>query len=129
MKGWVRARAGLRVVPACFLGARGCRGSQEHVPPARAWAMGRCIARPHLPDTPPTHIRALAHPLAKVVPILRAGLVLLEQAGTVLPVSETYHVGYVRDETTLQVRRACGLCTLVALHGAARRAPAFCPPC
>jgi uracil phosphoribosyltransferase len=37
------------------------------------------------------------------VPILRAGLVLLEQAGTVLPMSETYHVGYVRDETTLKV--------------------------
>jgi len=40
----------------------------------------------------------------KVVPILRAGLVLLEQAGTVLPCSETYHVGYVRDEVTLKVR-------------------------
>lgn len=40
----------------------------------------------------------------KVVPVLRAGLVLLEQAGTVLPMSETYHVGYVRDEATLQVR-------------------------
>ena len=38
-----------------------------------------------------------------MVPILRAGLVLLEQAATVLPSSETYHVGYVRDETTLQV--------------------------
>lgn len=38
----------------------------------------------------------------QVVPILRAGLVLLEQAGTVLPMSETYHVGYVRDEETLQ---------------------------
>lgn len=47
--------------------------------------------------------------VAQVVPILRAGLVLLEQAGTVLPVSETYHVGYVRDEETLQVgrRRRC----------------------
>ncbi|KAI8472418.1 MAG: uracil phosphoribosyltransferase [Monoraphidium minutum] len=38
----------------------------------------------------------------KVVPILRAGLILLEQAGTVLPLSETYHVGYVRNEETLQ---------------------------
>jgi uracil phosphoribosyltransferase len=37
----------------------------------------------------------------KVVPILRAGLVLLEQAGTVLPQAETYHVGYARDEATL----------------------------
>lgn len=37
----------------------------------------------------------------KVVPVLRAGLVLLEQAQQVLPVSETYHVGYARDEETL----------------------------
>lgn len=29
----------------------------------------------------------------KVVPILRAGLVLLEQAATVIPHQETYHVG------------------------------------
>jgi len=36
-----------------------------------------------------------------VVPILRAGLVLLESARDVLPASKTYHVGYVRDETTL----------------------------
>lgn len=40
----------------------------------------------------------------KVIPILRAGLILLELAGTVLPASETYHVGYVRDEETLQAR-------------------------
>ena len=42
--------------------------------------------------------------LRQVVPILRAGLVLLEQATTVLPASETYHVGYVRDESTLKAR-------------------------
>ena len=46
-----------------------------------------------------------------MVPILRAGLVLLEQATTVLPSSVTYHVGYERDESTLQarLRRACGV--------------------
>ena len=38
----------------------------------------------------------------KVVPVLRAGLVLLESASTVLPASETYHVGYVRNESTLE---------------------------
>jgi uracil phosphoribosyltransferase len=37
----------------------------------------------------------------QVIPILRAGLVLLEQAQQVLPAHETFHVGYVRDETTL----------------------------
>ena len=35
--------------------------------------------------------------------MLRAGLVLLEQAATVLPAAQTFHVGYVRDDATLQV--------------------------
>eukprot|EP00898_Chlorokybus_atmophyticus_P007019 jgi/Chlat1/7318/Chrsp58S06947 len=37
-----------------------------------------------------------------VVPILRAGIILLEQASTLLPASATYHVGFVRNEETLQ---------------------------
>ncbi len=40
----------------------------------------------------------------QVVPILRAGLILLEQAQQVLPAHETYHVGYVRDEETLEAK-------------------------
>ena len=36
-----------------------------------------------------------------VVPILRAGLVLLEQAATVLPSHVTHHFGAARDEVTL----------------------------
>ena len=43
------------------------------------------------------------HAALQIVPILRAGLVLLEQAATVLPSSETYHVGHIRDEVTMQV--------------------------
>ena len=39
-------------------------------------------------------------PLA-VVPILRAGLGLLEGAQTVLPLASIYHIGLVRDEETL----------------------------
>lgn len=38
----------------------------------------------------------------KVVPILRAGLVMVEQISTVLPAQVTYHVGLVRNEETLQ---------------------------
>ena len=46
----------------------------------------------------------------QVVPILRAGLALLDAAATVLPGAATYHVGYVRDEATLEVRPArCGI--------------------
>eukprot|EP00887_Chlorella_sp_A99_P004099 scaffold23.g4099.t1 len=41
------------------------------------------------------------HPV-KVVPVLRAGLVLLEAAAAVLPAVETFHVGYTRDEATLE---------------------------
>ncbi|MBD2205856.1 uracil phosphoribosyltransferase [Calothrix sp. FACHB-1219] len=37
-----------------------------------------------------------------VVPILRAGLVLLEGAQTLLPLASIYHLGLVRDEETLQ---------------------------
>lgn len=48
-----------------------------------------------LPHTTTAHLH-------QVIPILRAGLVLLEQAQTVLPASETYHVGYVRSEDTLE---------------------------
>eukprot|EP00963_Diacronema_lutheri_P007491 scaffold649_cov347-Pavlova_lutheri.AAC.130 len=36
-----------------------------------------------------------------IVPILRAGLVLMESARDVIPSSKTYHVGFVRDEKTL----------------------------
>lgn len=38
-----------------------------------------------------------------MVPILRAGLIPLDLAHTVLPAMVTYHVGLCRDEETLQV--------------------------
>lgn len=37
-----------------------------------------------------------------VVPILRAGLALLDGAQTLLPLASVYHLGIVRDEETLQ---------------------------
>jgi uracil phosphoribosyltransferase len=37
-----------------------------------------------------------------IVPVLRAGLVLVEHAASILPATKTYHVGYYRDENTLQ---------------------------
>ena len=51
---------------------------------------------------------------SQVVPILRAGLIPLEQASTVLPAMQTYHVGLVRDEKTLQVSGACGGCQCIS---------------
>ena len=50
--------------------------------------------------------RSAICPAPQVVPILRAGLVILEQAGTVIPISETYHLGMARDEETLEVSEA-----------------------
>jgi uracil phosphoribosyltransferase len=38
-----------------------------------------------------------------IVPILRAGLALLEGAQTLLPLASTYHLGLVRDEETLEI--------------------------
>lgn len=37
-----------------------------------------------------------------IVPILRAGLALAEHASSVLPATKTYHLGFSRDEETLQ---------------------------
>eukprot|EP00252_Welwitschia_mirabilis_P002516 TRINITY_DN1247_c0_g1_i1.p1 TRINITY_DN1247_c0_g1~~TRINITY_DN1247_c0_g1_i1.p1 ORF type:complete len:285 (-),score=54.29 TRINITY_DN1247_c0_g1_i1:264-1118(-) len=37
-----------------------------------------------------------------IVPVLRAGLVLVEHVASILPSSKTYHVGFVRNESTLQ---------------------------
>ena len=39
-----------------------------------------------------------------VVPVLAPGLVLLEEANTVLPATSTYHLGFVRDEETLEAK-------------------------
>lgn len=48
----------------------------------------------------PATLINLAVPIA-VVPILRAGLGLLEGAQTLLPLASVYHLGLVRDEKTL----------------------------
>ena len=37
-----------------------------------------------------------------IIPILRAGLTLVEGSQTILPLASTYHLGMVRDEETLQ---------------------------
>ena len=41
----------------------------------------------------------------QLIPVMRAGMVLLDQASSTLPMSETYHVGLERDERTLKVSR------------------------
>ncbi|MBC6419945.1 MAG: uracil phosphoribosyltransferase, partial [Prochloron sp. SP5CPC1] len=51
-------------------------------------------------ECPATLINPAA-PIA-VVPILRAGLALLDGAQTLLPLASIYHLGLVRDDETLQ---------------------------
>ena len=53
-----------------------------------------------LADCPATFVNPEV-PIA-VIPILRAGLVLLEGAQTLLPLASTYHIGVVRNEETLE---------------------------
>ncbi|MBD2184748.1 uracil phosphoribosyltransferase [Planktothrix sp. FACHB-1355] len=53
-----------------------------------------------LADCPATFVNPEV-PLV-VVPILRAGLALLEGAQTVMPLASIYHLGLVRDEETLE---------------------------
>ncbi|BAZ03455.1 uracil phosphoribosyltransferase [Calothrix sp. NIES-3974] len=53
-----------------------------------------------LGQSPATFVNAEV-PIA-VIPILRAGLGLLEGAQTLLPLASVYHLGLVRDESTLQ---------------------------
>ena len=38
----------------------------------------------------------------KVIPILRSGLLLLETSEAVLPLSSIHHIGFARDESTLE---------------------------
>lgn len=52
-------------------------------------------------DSSPATLIDAEVPVA-VVPILRAGLGLLEGAQTLLPLASIYHLGLVRDEETLQ---------------------------
>lgn len=62
-----------------------------------------CTGPPCSRRCTPTVVLLCLFACLQVIPILRAGLVLLEQAATLLPASETYHLGYVRDDETLQV--------------------------
>lgn len=77
--------------------------------------LGRWLTYEAVRDWLPTEDMMLQTPLAPcpatminpvtplaVVPILRAGLALLEGAQTVLPLASIYHLGLVRDEQTLE---------------------------
>ncbi|KAK9852606.1 hypothetical protein WJX84_003240 [Apatococcus fuscideae] len=116
--------------PSMRLAARhtGCRASRQtapvtsarqqmlvHVPPhplIKHWlAVARSKDKPSCLDIPvetpvgkaDATIIDPASPV-KLIPVMRAGMVLLDQASSTLPMSETYHVGLERDERTLRAR-------------------------
>ncbi|MFB8787667.1 MAG: uracil phosphoribosyltransferase [Potamolinea sp.] len=77
--------------------------------------LGRWLTYEAIRDWLPTEELTVQTPLAScsatmvnpdiplvVVPILRAGLALLEGAQTLLPVASVYHLGVVRNEETLE---------------------------
>jgi len=67
----------------------------------RDWLpMDEVMVNTPLAESPAQMIRA-STPIA-VVPILRAGLVLLDGMTSVLPAAAVYHVGMARDEETLE---------------------------
>jgi uracil phosphoribosyltransferase len=68
---------------------------------ARDWLPTQEIAVQTPLDTCPATVIDPQIPVA-VVPILRAGLGLLEGAQTLLPLASIYHLGLARDEETLQ---------------------------
>ncbi len=68
---------------------------------SRHWLpTGETTVTTPLAEAPATLIDPMV-PIA-LVPILRAGLALLDGAQTLLPIASTYHLGLVRDEQTLE---------------------------
>lgn len=68
---------------------------------AREWlpTLETAVQTPLAPS-PATFVNPESPPI--IVPILRAGLALIEGAQSVLPLTTVYHVGYVRNEETLE---------------------------
>lgn len=77
--------------------------------------LGRWLTYEAIRDWLPTKDTAVNTPLATcpatfvdpatpvaVIPVLRAGLALLDGAQTLLPLASVYHLGFVRDEETLE---------------------------
>ena len=102
IKHWLAVARDVNTPPVLFKTAMTELGRWLTYESIRQWlpAIETTIETPLAP-CPATFINPNV-PLA-VVPILRAGLTLLEGAQTLLPLASTYHLGLVRDEETLEV--------------------------
>jgi uracil phosphoribosyltransferase len=102
IKHWLAVARDLNTPPALFRTAIAELGRWLTYEAIRDWlpTVDTTVQTP-LTECPATFVNPEI-PLV-VVPILRAGLGLLEGAQTVLPLASIYHLGMVRDEETLQV--------------------------
>jgi uracil phosphoribosyltransferase len=97
IKHWVAVMRAAETPPAIFRSAAAELGRILIYEAARDW-LPTVDAEVGTPGGAPAAVTFVdpSQPI-KVVPILRAGLVLLEAAATTLPAAQTYHVGYVRE--------------------------------
>lgn len=102
IKHWLAVARNAATPPALFKSAMTELGRWLTYEAVRDWlpTMETTVQTP-LATCPATFINPSV-PIV-VVPILRAGLALLEGAQTLLPLASIYHIGLVRDEETLQV--------------------------
>lgn len=101
VKHWLAVARDRDTPPVLFKSAMTELGRWLTYEACRHWLpVGETTVQTPLADAPATMINPQV-PIA-VIPILRAGLALLDGAQTVLPVASTYHLGLVRDEETLE---------------------------
>ncbi|ELR97297.1 uracil phosphoribosyltransferase [Gloeocapsa sp. PCC 73106] len=100
IKHWLGVARDLDTPPVLFKTAMNELGRWLTYEATRYWlpTLETTVTTP-LTDCPATFIDPQV-PIA-LVPILRAGLTLLEGAQGLLPLASTYHLGLVRDEETL----------------------------
>ncbi|GAC1460622.1 MAG: uracil phosphoribosyltransferase [Chamaesiphon sp.] len=102
IKHWLGVARGAATPPALFRSAMTELGRWLTYEAMRDWlpTVEMTVQTP-LASCPATFVNPDASLV--VVPILRAGLALLEGAQTLLPLASVYHLGLVRDEQTLEV--------------------------
>lgn len=101
IKHWLGVAREVQTPPVLFKTAMTELGRWLTYEAARDWlpTMDTTVQTP-LTECPATFVNPEA-PLV-IVPILRAGLALMEGAQAVLPLASVYHLGLVRDEKTLE---------------------------
>lgn len=102
IKHWLAIARDVSTPPALFRSAMTELGRWLTYEATRDWfSTVEATVQTPLCECPATYINPEA-PMV-VIPILRAGLALMEGIQSVVPLTSVYHLGMVRDEETLQV--------------------------